>query len=129
MIASGGLEIVGYSGTATGTLNFFRTLGGAIDQAQLAFMVEGEDGHVDLRHHRAQQRGRLQRTQPLFAQRAAQRVDLPHDLAQRVVVGARAPAHREVAFAQRRKQIGERLQREHHAVPHRHGEAQPQQYD
>ena len=104
-------------------------LAGAVDQAQPPALVEGEDGHVDLAHHRAQQRGGLHGAQPLLAQRAAQRVDLAHHFAQRVVRARRTAAHRKIAFAQRRQQVGERLQREHHALPHRQGEAHPRRHD
>ena len=57
--------------------------------------VEGEDRHVDLLHHLAQQRGGLERAQALLAQRVGQRVDLAHDLAQRVVAAAARGARME----------------------------------
>src|SRR6185436_16728476 len=42
-----------------------QALAGAIDQAQRLSAVEGEDGDVDLDHHRAQQRAGLERAEPL----------------------------------------------------------------
>ena len=100
-------------------------LAGAIHQPQPLVLVERKNGDIDFPHHRAQQRGGFHRSQPLFAQRAAQRVDLAHDFAQRVVGPRRAAAHRKIALAQRAQQVGKRLQREHHALAHRQGKAQP----
>ena len=68
-------------------------LAGAIDQPQLVLIVEGKHGHVDLAHHRPQQCRRLERSQPLVAQRVGERVDLEQRLAQRIV--AAAPRARE----------------------------------
>ena len=81
--------------------------------------VEGEDGDVDLDHHRAQQRAGLERAEPLVVQRRGERVDLEHHRAERIVAGVRgrARADREVALAQRRQQVRQRLQRQHDAVP------------
>ena len=51
-------------------------LAGAVHEPQALPLVEGEDGDVDLGHHLAQQRRRLERAEPLLAQRLGERVDL-----------------------------------------------------
>ena len=53
-------------------------LAGAIDEHQPMVVVEGEDGHVDLGHHRSEQRRRLLRAEALHAKRLGERVDLQH---------------------------------------------------
>ena len=93
------------------------------------WLVECEDRDVDLLHHLAQQRGGFERAQPLLAQRAAHGVDLLHHLAQRVVDSGAARPHRKIAFAQRGQQVRQRVQRKHHALAHRAGEAQPAAHD
>ena len=62
-------------------------LAGAIDQPQLVLIVEREDGDIDLAHHRPQQRRRLERAQPLVAQRVGKGVDLEQRLPERVIAG------------------------------------------
>jgi hypothetical protein len=106
-----------------------QALAAAIHQAQAAVLVEGEDGDIDLAHHRAQQRSRFQRAEALLAQRAAQRVDLAHHFAQRVVVAIRAAAHGKIALAQGAEQIGKRLQREDHALAQGQNAHQPHNHD
>ena len=49
----------------------------------------------------------------------------PRGKAERVVGARRAPANREISLAERAEQVGEGLQREDDAFPHREGEAQP----
>ena len=78
--------------------------------------VEGEDGDVDLDHHRAQQRAGLERAEPLIVQRRGEHVDFEHHRAERIVAAGAARADREVALAQRREQVRQRLQRQHDAV-------------
>ena len=56
----------------------------AIHQPQPLFSVEGENCHVDFRHHRAQQSSRFQCAQTLLAQGLTKFVDFQHDFAQRV---------------------------------------------
>ena len=91
---------------------------GAVHEPQPLALVEGEDRDVDLRHDRAQQRRRFERAEPLPAQRLGERVDLeltsPSGSSRRA-----ARADREVAFAQRREQVRERLQRAHDALAQR----------
>ena len=87
--------------------------------------VEGEHRDVDLDHHRAQQRPRLERPEPLIVQRLRQHVDLEHHRTERIVAAGAARADRKIAFAQRRQQVGQRLQRQHDAMPHAEGTAAP----
>ncbi len=82
--------------------------------------VEREHGDVDVGDDLLQQRAGLERLEPLVVQRAAQRVDLDHDLAERVLGIDVAAAHRVVAFAQRFEHVRERLQRPHDVPPHGH---------
>ena len=97
---------------------------GAVHELELVFLVEGEDRDVDLRHHFAQQGRRLERVEPLMAQRFDQGVDLDHDLAERVAAARAAGANREVPLAERGQQVRERLQRQHHPLAQRQCEAQ-----
>ena len=46
-------------------------LAGAVDQPQLALVIEGEDGDVHLVDHPVEERGGLDRAQPLLAQHLA----------------------------------------------------------
>ena len=85
---------------------------GAVDELQLAILVEGEHRDLDLRHHLAQQRRRFERVEPLVPQRLDQRVDLDHHLAERIAAAGAARADREVSFAERREQVRERLERQ-----------------
>ena len=87
-------------------------------------LVEGEHRDVDLRHHLAQQRRRLERVEPLVAQRLDQRVHLDHHLAERIAAAGAARADGEVPFAERREQVRERLQRQDDALAQREGEAE-----
>ena len=64
-------------------------LAGAVHQPQPVLLVEGEHRHVDLGHHRPQQRRGLERAEPLVAQRVGERVDLEQRLAERIVARAR----------------------------------------
>src|SRR5690348_8663672 len=78
-----------------------QTLARAVDEAQLALIVEGKDGYVELFHDRAQQTGGFHGAQPLRAKRLAQGVDFQHDLAERVVGAGLACAEGKVLFAHR----------------------------
>ena len=75
--------------------------------------VEREHRDVDVGDDLLQQRAGLERLEPLVVERAAQRVDLDHDLAERVLGIDVAAAHRVVALAQRFEHVRERLQRPH----------------
>ena len=98
----------------------------AIDQAQLAFGVEGENGDVNFLHYGAEKRGGFEGSQALLAKGLAQRVDLAHHLSQSIVVTRPARTNRKILFAQRRQKIGERLQRKNDAMTHRQSEAEPE---
>ena len=87
-------------------------------------LVEGEHRDVDLRHHLAQQRRRFERVEPLVAQRLDQRVDLDHDLAERIAAARAARADGEVPLAERGEQVRQRLQRQHHPLAQREREAE-----
>ena len=92
-------------------------LAGAVHQPQPLRRVEGEHRDVDLLHHRPQQRGGLDRAEPLLVQRLGQRVDLGHDVAERIAGRHRPPADREVVLAHRGDEVGQRLQRRHDVRP------------
>ena len=96
---------------------------GAVDELQLALLVEREHRDVDLRHHLAQQRGRFERVEPLVAQRLDQRVDLDHHLAERVAAARAAGADGEVPFAERGEQVRQRLEGQDDALAQREREA------
>ena len=82
-------------------------------------VVEREDGDVDLRHDRAQQSGRLQRAEPLLAQRLGERVDLEHDVAERIVCRGAARARIEKSPSRSAaSRLAMRLQRAHDAIAH-----------
>ena len=97
----------------------------AVHEHQPLVAVEGEDGDVDLGHHGVQERRRFLRAEPLAAQRVGQRVDLEHHVLERIGAAAGPRADREVAFAQRRQQVGDGLQRPRHVAARQHGQAEP----
>ena len=92
--------------------------------------IEREHGDRYLLHHRAQEPARVEGAHTLRPQRVGERVDLDQHLAERIVPRAnrRAP-DREVLFAQRRQQVRDGLQREHHAVAQRDRHAPPERDD
>jgi len=99
---------------------------GGVDHAERAgFVVEGEDGDVNLGHHAPQQRGRLERAQPALAQLVHQRVHLEHREAQRVVRVGAARAERVVLLPDGGKHVRERLERTHDALAEGEGEREP----
>ena len=100
-----------------------QALAGVVHQLQPPALVEGEDGDVDLRHDLAQQRRRFERVEALPAQHLGERVDLGVQVVERIGAPRAARADREVAFPQRRQQVGDGLQRHDHARPHRREEA------
>jgi hypothetical protein len=88
--------------------------------------IEGEHRHVNLLHHRAQQRRGFDSSEPLVVERFGQRVDLGQRGAERVVWVGRPAADAEIVFAERGQQVGQRLERHHDARPHRGGESDQQ---
>ena len=76
---------------------------------QAAQLIEGEDGHVDLRHHGSQERGGLERFHSLRTERVAERVHLEEDETERVVAARAAAPDGEVPFAQRGQHVRHRL--------------------
>ena len=83
----------------------------------------------NLLHHRAQQRGRFERSEALLAKRFGQRVHLDQHLAERVVFTLTARADREVLLTQRREQVRQRLQRVDDAIAQRRRHAPPEADD
>ena len=67
--------------------------------------------------------------EPLVLERAAERVDFGHHVAERLVAPGAAGADGEVALAQRRQQVGHGLQRPDDARLHGEGEAEPATHD
>src|SRR5690606_18366517 len=101
------------------------TLARTVEEPEPALVVEGEDGDVDLVHDLPEQRRRLERAEPLLAQRLAERVDFTEGEAERVVIGPRARGpERVVAFEERGKEVRQRLDRADHAVAE-HGHERP----
>ena len=101
-------------------------LAAAVDQPEPPLAIEGEDGHVDLLHHPPQQRRRLERAEPLRAQRVASAFTSSN--ASPSASSGLAPRRADgvVALAQRGQQVGERLQRAEHALaPGQRGPDEP----
>ena len=97
---------------------------GAVDELQLVLFIEGENRDVDLGHHLSEERRRLERVEALVAERFDERVDLDHDLAERIAAAGAARANREVTFAERGEQVRERLERQDDALAERQREAE-----
>ena len=93
-----------------------QSLAGAVHEPELPLRIEGEHGHRDLLHHGAEQARRVERAQPLLAQRVGERVDLDQHLAERIVAPRAPRADREVLLAQRREEVRQRLEREDDAL-------------
>ena len=104
-------------------------LAGAVDDAQALLRIEGEHRDVDLFHDVAEQPRGLDRAQALFVKRFGQRVDLEQRGAERIVGVGGAAADRKVVFAQRRQQVGQRLQRHHDARADRRRQAKQRRQD
>ena len=92
-------------------------------------VVEGEDGHVDLGHDGAEERGGFDRREPLLLQYRGERVDFAEDGVERIVGAAAAGANRIVALLERGHQIGESLQGAHHPLTRDQAESEPQPHD
>src|SRR6185437_15530495 len=101
-------------------------LAASVHEAQLAPLVEGENGDVDFLHYGAQQRGGLHGAQALRAQRLAQRVDFEQGEAERVIYAGASGAHGEVSFAERGEHVGNGLQRAHDALAQGQRDADPE---
>ncbi len=104
-------------------------LAGAVHQPEALLVVEGEDGDVDLLHHARQERGGLERAEPLLAQGLAERVDLQQRQAEGVVAARAAGADREVLLAQRGQHVGERLEGAHDPLAQGEDGGQPEAAD
>ena len=102
---------------------------GAVHELELVVFIEGENRDIDLRHHLSQERRRLERVEALVAERFDERVDLDHDLAERVAAARAAGPNREVTLAERGKQVGERLERQDDALAERQRKTQAERDD
>ena len=80
--------------------------------------VEREDGDVDLLHHAAEQRGRLEGAEPLRPEIVAQAVQLEEQQPERVFGIRPASPQRVVALAQRGEHVRHGLQGPHDLLPH-----------
>ena len=85
-----------------------------IHEAQRVVLVEGEHRDVDLCHDGAQERGGLERAQALALQHVGQRVQFVGHVSERVAAPSGPGPERVVFLAQRRQQVGDRLQRPLH---------------
>ena len=97
----------------------------AVHEADPLVAVEGEHRDVDLGQHLVEERGGLDRLEPLRAQRRAEPVRLEHDVAERVALAAVPAADRVVAAAQRLQQVRDRAQRLDGRLVHGDREADP----
>ena len=97
----------------------------AIDEDQPMLVVEREDRDVDLRHDRSKKGSRFLRPETLNAQRFGERVDLEHDVRERIAAGRFARADGEVTLPHRGEKIGDGLKRTRDAIAHDHGERDP----
>jgi hypothetical protein len=102
-----------------------QALAGAVDEPQRLRAVEGEDRDVNLHHHGAQQRARLESAKALIVQRRGEDVHFEHDRTQGIVAAGAACADGEVALAQCREEVRQRLQRQYHAMPYAERTAGP----
>jgi len=84
---------------------------GAIDEAEAAFGIEGENGHVNLGHDGAEERGRFKSAEALDAQRFAELIDLEQHFAEGVIRVRAAGANRVITLAQGGEQVTHSLQR------------------
>jgi hypothetical protein len=96
-----------------------------IGETELAIEIEREDRDVDFLHDGAEERGGLEGAEPLVLQRAAEDVDLGHDITERLVAPRPVRANGEVALTQRRQQIRHRVQRSDDVVLDGEREAEP----
>ena len=84
---------------------------GVVHQLQKVFAVKGEERRVHDFENARQQGCSFERAHALFLQQVGQGVDLPSQFAKGIAGIGAAGAKRVVAFAQRRDNVGERLQR------------------
>src|SRR6266404_6141928 len=66
---------------------------GTVYQSQLLSKVESKNGHVDFRHHSAQQRGCFQGSESLPAKRRTQIIYLEHHFTQSISTGGTPSAN------------------------------------
>jgi hypothetical protein len=100
-------------------------LRGVVGEAELVGGVEGENRDVDFLHHGAEEGGGFEGVEALVLKRAAEGVDLPHNVAEGFVAAGAAGAHGEIALAEGGEEVGHRLQRAHDAVARGGGKAEP----
>ncbi len=93
-----------------------QTFTGAIDQAQLAVVIEGEDGQVNLLHHGAQEGVGFQRAQALLPEDFTEGIDFNHHFTHGIVGSRPASAQRKVFLAQGGQKIRKCLQGKNNAM-------------
>jgi hypothetical protein len=101
----------------------------AIDETQAAFVVEREDGDLDLGHDLREKSSRFERPEPLLAKRLGERVDFQEHFAQRIVEPRAARPDGEVLLPHRREEVRHGLERTDHALPESLREEQPREND
>ena len=97
----------------------------AVHQHQASLPVERENRDVDFGHDGMEERGGFLCAQALAAERVGQRVDLEHHVFERIGAAAGAGTDGEVAFAQRREKIRDRLQRPRDMASRQHRARDP----
>src|SRR6266568_5502079 len=93
-----------------------QSFSGAIDQAQLIVVVEGEDREIDLLHYGPQEGIGFQRAQALLSKHFTERIDFNYHLTHGVVGSRTASAQGKVLLPQRRQEIRKCLQRKNNAM-------------
>jgi hypothetical protein len=98
----------------------------AVHETQAPLVIEDEDRGLDLLHHLAQERRRVERAEALLAQRLPERVHLAEREAERVF-GARGASGPDgvVALQEGGHHVRERLDRAHDALPETEHERAP----
>jgi len=109
-------EHIGRVASDVGGPHLQQALAGRVDQMQLLAMIETEHRDIDGGNDLAQQGARLFHPQPLLAQGVRQCVDLPHHIADGIAAVRARAAQTVIALAQGFQQIGQGIQRKHHAL-------------
>ena len=124
--AVGDAEFVGRPAEQFGRRSREQMFAGRVDQAQALPGIEREYRDVGRTDDLGQQRAGFLDLVALVAQGLRQRVDLPHDLADRIAAARARAAQAEVAFAQRFEKIRQCIQWVNHAVAQAHRKPQRQ---